>query len=371
MNYFSSYTSNTCAGSGNQLLFDTPVGVRRTGRLYYKITHGGTYHYSILFSNTVDSTFGDGSQCRRNVPGGHWQIIQARIGKTACIGTNFTALSAANELNRHVGDFQPILFDEKPGRDVLPGAMFHSDPVPVSFAEGEYLCLEITYTGCGIPYHEESQLPVFIRQGDDWVYSKHLPFASMIGCDRKAAARIGYLGDSITQGCGTGMNTYTHWNAVLSNLLGPNYAYWNLGLGYARANDMATDGTWLYRAKQNDLVVLCCGVNDIGYGHSEAQIREDITRVVTLLNDAGVSVILQTIPPFDYSGDNIEKWLHLNQYIRTTLSKKVEMVFDVVPYLCQDADHPHLAKFGGHSNADGCRVWADALFRAIRENQLL
>ena len=47
-----------------------------------------------------------------------------------------------------------------------------------------------------------------------WHYCKHMPFASMVGCARPVEKRIGYMGDSITQDCGTGVNTYTHWNAV-------------------------------------------------------------------------------------------------------------------------------------------------------------
>ena len=56
MDYFKHYSSNTYAGSGNQLYFDMQDGEVRTGRILYKIAVFGEYEYSILFSNIMDST---------------------------------------------------------------------------------------------------------------------------------------------------------------------------------------------------------------------------------------------------------------------------------------------------------------------------
>ena len=67
----------------------------------------------------------------------------------------------------------------------------------------------------------------------------------------------------------------------------------------------------------------------------------------------------------------IGKWLRVNEYIRQTLSKKAALVFDVVPWLQQDEERPHMAKFVGHPNAEGCAVWADALYDALTDSGLL
>lgn len=369
--YFSRFTSNTCAGSGNQLLFDTE---KRTGRLFYKITAGGVYDYSILFSNTVDSTFADGARCHSDVLGGNWEILEARIA--ACpadaLGPEVESDAAAMAINSQEFVFVPLTFGGRVGKQVAPGEFFASDPVALSFEKGDYLCLELTYAGTGIPYHEESQLPLYIQENGTWRYCKHLPFASMVGCARPVKARIGFLGDSITQGCGTGVNTYRHWNAVLADQLGEDYAFWNLGLGYGRASDGAADGVWLYRAKQNDIVTVCYGVNDIFHGGGdEAQIKNNLGKIVDCLNAAGVRVVLQTIPPFDYEGENIALWQRVNAYICTVLSQKAALVFDVVPHLCRDTEHPHMAKYGGHPDAAGCAVWADALLEALMTSGLL
>ena len=153
--------------------------------------------------------------------------------------------------------------------------------------------------------------------------------------------------------------------------LGSRYAYWNLGLGYGRASDAATDGVWLSRAKHNDIVVVCYGVNDLLQIGDEQQLKADLEKIVDCLNAAEVKVVLQTIPPFDYEGERIGKWQRVNDHIRQTLSKKAALVFDVVPWLQQDEAHPHMAKFVGHPNEEGCAVWANALYDALINSGLL
>ena len=372
MEYFKRFSSNTCAGSGNQLLFGT-AGEIRTGRLYYKVYAPGRFSYSVLFSNTVDSTFADGSLCCRNTPGGNWEILEAKAAACpgALLGADVESKEAAGQINGAELPFVRLTFDGSLNRQIAPGEFFSTDSVELTFAPGDYLCLELTFRGEGIPYHEESQLPLYIKGKDGWRYCKHLPFASMVGCDREVKQRIGFLGDSITQGCGTGVNTYVHWNAVLAQKLGAQYAYWNLGLGYGRANDGAADGVWLNRAKHTDLVVVCYGVNDLFLIGDEELLKADLEKIVDCLNAAGVRTVLQTIPPFDYEGENIGRWLRVNEYIRNTLSKKAALVFDVVPWLRQDEQRPHMAKYVGHPNAEGCAVWADALYDALVGSGLL
>lgn len=367
MSYFSRFTSNTCAGSGNQLLCATQ---KSTGRLYYKIYAGGSFAYSVLFSNTVDSTYGDGSLCRRNVRGGNWEILEAKtaVCPADALGADVESDGAAQVINSRALSFVPLTFGGETGKKVVPGEFFSSDPVELTFEKGDYLCLELTYAGTGIPYHEESQLPVYVKEGERWHYCKHLPFASMVGCDRPVEKRIGYLGDSITQGCGTGVNTYCHWNAVLAEKLGQNYAHWNLGIGYGRGNDAATDGAWLYRAKQNDIVVVCYGVNDILHENSEQQLMTDLETIVDRLGEAGVKVVLQTVPPFDYEGEQIGIWQRVNRHIRTVLAQKAAMVFDVVPYLSLGPEQSHMSKYGPHPDGAGCAVWAQALYEALESS---
>lgn len=370
MKYFEKYTSNTCAGSGNQLFFCMPKGKVRVGRVFYKIFHGGEYHYSILFSNIMDSTYANGAVSHKNLICDSWNIHSAKIGKCREISSEkeLSEMTVADsaEADITVLDLKEITFDGKRERCVMPGEFFCSDPIKLSFEKNEYLCLEITFSGKMIPYHEESMLPVFVNDGEGWKYSREMPFASMIGCDRPVKARIAYLGDSITQGIGAPYNSYLHWNALLSEKIGENYSFWNLGIGYGRANDAASDGAWLYKAKQNDIIFVCYGVNDIRQGEPEEQIKHDLNYIVDILKIAGKTVILQTVPPFDYNEKNREIWERINEYIKTDLRGKVDMLFDNVPCL-GEKDAPYMAKFGGHPSAEGSAIWANEFFEELKK----
>lgn len=369
LKFFENFSSNTCAGSGNQHIFFSDEKAIRTGRIFYKIFCVGEYNYSLLFSNITDSTFSDGSVSHKNLVCDSWKILNAKIGRADknFFADTFDVCLMERRVNEKEIELFPITFDGNTEKNVAPGEFFSSDPLKISFDENDYLCLEITFCGKMIPYHEESIIPVFVKTENGFVYSKKMPFVSMIGCDRPVSKKIAFLGDSITQGIGTPLNSYTHWNSVLSQKLGKGFAFWNLGLGFARANDMASDGAWAFKAKQNDIVIICYGVNDILQGSDENQIKTDIEKIVDIFISEGKKVILQTVPPFDYKDDKITVWKNVNDYIKTVLSKKVSLIFDTVPVLCESEDKPYNAKFGGHPNEDGCKAWADALYDFIKE----
>ena len=208
MKWFETYCSNTLGAGGNQLIFSTE-GKEMTGRIYYKIFAGGTYNYSLLFSNIMDSTYKFGEESHCNKICDEWELLEAKVG--IC---KKTSLERAGE----VENFTPLTFGGQVSKTVMPGEFFTSDPVKLCAEKNDYLCFEVRYKGNMIPYHWESILPVFTRQGGAFVPDKRVPFPGMIGCDRKVAKRIGYLGDSITQGVGTPPNAYTHWNALCSLL---------------------------------------------------------------------------------------------------------------------------------------------------------
>lgn len=362
MDFFEKYTSNSLAGSSNQLFFEMQNTEIRTGRIFYKIFKGGTFGYSLLFSNTIDSTFDDGSISQCNLICDTWEIIEARVGKCSSVPSGDFVMQDANSINERVSDFVTLKFSGNTYKLVTKGELFCSDEFQYSFEDGDFLCLEITFKGTKIPYHEESLLPIYNKTQNGWQYCKKMPIACMIGCNRNVEKKVAYLGDSITQGIGTPLNSYSHWNSLLSDKLGYKNAYWNLGIGFGRASDLASDGSWLYKAKQNDIVVLCIGVNDIMQGCQFHEIICDLERIVDLLKKENVKVVLQTIPPFDYTGFNIKKWLELNLYIKKCLSKKVDGVFDVVPCLCESTENTQVAKYGGHPNIEGCKKWAEELY---------
>lgn len=365
MNYFEKYSSNTIAGSSNQLIFSSNTD---TSRVFYKVTNAGEYNYSFLFTNTIDSTYANGAVCQKNVVCSEWEILGARatVVSGEALNVNLTSAEGATELNGKIDGFKELLFDGKSTRTVAPAEIFSSDEITLNAREGDYVCVELTYKGEVLPYHEEIIIPVYRKTDTGWEYNKKMPVPSMVGIDKSFKAKIGFIGDSITQGIGVPLNHYTHWNAVLANALGNDYAYWNLGIGFGRANDIATLGAWFNKALKNDILVVCYGVNDIMQGFSMEQVKNDIETTVTALKKAGKTVVLQTVPPFNYNPEQRARWEGVNDYIKNTLSDVVDLVFDTVPHLGVSMDEPHMAKYGGHPNEEGCAIWGKALYEAVK-----
>ncbi len=369
MEFFTRFTSNSLAGSGNQHWFASDADRIYTGRIYYKITHSGTFPYSLLFSNIIDSTFADGSvsHCNRILPG--WEILCAKLGKCAADSIGLDFADQAASVNAAAHSFRPVTFRGQTAKTVAPGEFFSTDPLEMTFESGEYLCLELTFRGHQLPYHEETLLPVYRKAEDAWIFDKRVPCPSMIGCARPVRRRVGFIGDSITQGIGAPPNSYLGWNAQLAEKLPADLACWNLGLGYGRAADLASGGAWLYKALQNDVLIVCYGVNDLfQYADAEVLIRH-LDTIVRYLTQAGKTVFLQTIPPFDYPDPLIPLWKRVNDHIRTVLASQTAGVFDVVPHLGQP-DAPHMAKYGGHPDTAGCTVWARALYSYLADQPL-
>lgn len=360
MKYFEEYSSNTIAAGGNQLYFASEE--KRTCRVFYKVAAGGTYVYSLLFSNIMDSTYVDGSISHKNLICMPWHIHSACIARCGKLDWHGEEKCPAVTLE----DSKALAFDGKSEKSVAPGEFFACDGVEMHFEAGEYLCLEMTVSGAMLPYHEESILPIFIKDGENWAYDKRMPLPGMVGCSRKTEKKIGFFGDSITQGIGTAPNAYAHWNAVAAQGLGETYAFWNLGIGYGRANDAASDGAWMYKAKHNDAVVVCFGVNDIMQGFKEEQVKKDLMTIVKTLKSAGVKVIVQTVPPFDYMGDKIGIWQRVNTFVKEEIAKLADGIFDAAAVLSLSEAEPHKAKYGGHPDEEGCKVWGEALAPVLK-----
>ena len=363
MSYFKTYVSNTFAGSANQHVFSMNEGEVRTSRVFYKITEGGEYKYSLLYSSIIDGSF------RRigtpNTICDEWKIHKARVGKCC----NFPDEKAVEDVDLdrdcEIKWLAKLTFDSKKSYTPDGGELFCTDPVPLSFEKGEYICVELTFSGAILPHHPEIQVPVYIFKDEKWVYGVETPVPCMIGCNRRIKERVAYLGDSITQGCGAGINSYKHWNATLSELLGGERAYWNLGIGYGKVSDPASDGAHMFKALQNDTVFVCYGVNDINSGKDADTVIKELHFVVDKLKENGCRVILQTTPPFDYPEERRIVWEEVNRRIKGEFADKAERIFDCVPIL-GEKDAPHMAKYGGHPNADGCTLWANALYEEIK-----
>ncbi len=353
MDYFRTYVSNTLAGSGNQTFVtpeDPDAPVRSVA--FYRLFAEGEYHYSLLYSNVMDSTYSNGAHSRCNLICDQWKILSLKIGVCDAIDAE------------HLPVMRQVTFDGRPKKTVMPGEFFATDPILLN-GHG-YLAVELTCSGPMLPTHVESIISGYIYKDGAWVLCPDFPHPSMIGCDRPVRRRIGYIGDSITQGIGTPRDAYTHWNAVLSDKLGKENAYWNLGLGYGRGHDAASDGAWLFKAKQNDIAVVCFGVNDLYQTGDAGQIKADLACIADRLHKAGLKVVMQTVPPFNYSGSMVEKWRDINAFVLRELAQQCELVFDNVPILGDEAPNEMKARYGGHPDETGCALWGSALFDAVK-----
>lgn len=343
--FYDTYSSDCAAGCGNQLLTRLEAPVTKTGRCWFRLSHGGE-NYALLFSNQIDSTYDDGSISCANDVGGDWMIEAIRLGLCKAAGET-------------PATWHTLTFAGETERKVTGKAPFATDPVRLNAKAGAYLCYEITLTGSCYPYHEEAVLGM-------WP-DKQIPLPLMIGCDRKVEERIGFLGDSITQGCGTEDDSYTHWVAKIGEKLPEGVSVWNLGIGYAQASDAATDGSWLARAKMCDRVHVCFGVNDVLRGRKAEAIIEDLQTILSKLKEAGCRVILLTLPPFDLEGEQKLQWQRANRVIREELRKQADGLFDIAAVLGQPVPNEHRSLYGGHPNAEGCQAVADAYLQQMKK----
>lgn len=341
--FYKQFASDCTAGCGNQLLARLDAPVTKTGRCWFRLRGGGE-NYALLFSNQIDSTYDDGSISKANDVGGDWKIENMRVGLCPAWGEEpetWCTVTFDGDLQKQVSGPEP----------------FASDAIALHAKAGEWLCYEITLTGSCYPYHEEAVLKM--------EPNKRIPLPLMIGCDRKVAERIGFLGDSITQGCGTEDDSYTHWVAKIAESLPETFSVWDLGIGYARACDAATDGGWLRRAKQCHTVHVCFGVNDTLRDRKAEDILKDLETIVTKLKETGCKVILLTLPPFDLEGEQRLVWQTVNRTVREKLWKKADGLFDIAAVLGQPEPNENRCIYGGHPDAVGCALVAEAYLKQM------
>ena len=136
MSYFKKYASNTYAGSANQHVFSMDEGEVRTSRAFYRISAGGEYKYSLLYSSITDGSF------RRigkpNTVADEWKIIGARVGRCTSFPVD-TDVSAIDVEATEVAWLERLTFDGE--RSYIPdgGELFCTDAVTLYFDKGDYI----------------------------------------------------------------------------------------------------------------------------------------------------------------------------------------------------------------------------------------
>jgi len=341
------YSSATVLSTAANYIIERSEAFTHTYRTYVRLREQGNLELRFWFSNEVDSTWDRGEVARGGQPGGDW-LIEAAF--------------AADGGTRRDGSVNPdsrvpVTFGGSTSRLVRPGETFWSDPVELTLPEGHDLAFTWTIaagSGRSVPYNVEQMLVTAFdapgKHAEDagaeafTLSEKKLVMPAWIGYRKNVKRRMVFFGDSITQGVRTAVDGYEYWVARIADGLGPDHGVWNLGSGWARAYDAATDTAWLHKARQGDQVLIALGVNDIDIGERSAeQLLGDLTRIVSILksNNPAVDIVMFTVPPFNFSGERERVWRRVNETLRTAPPAGVDRVFDIAAVLSQQAPQEH------------------------------
>ena len=358
---FEIYQSNSITPSACNYALKSADGspVRTTFKGVYKIQEFGELEYKFYFSNNVDSTFSNGSHSYRNMPTESYKIISATVGVSSKI-------TGAGDIQ----DPKALTFGGSTSRDVAGGEMFWSDAITINVPDGYYLIFQWTveYTVIAATNSEDSVCFFYDdSRGGKLLTATSAPMPALIGAKRENALRVAFIGDSITMGIGAGSKDHKFWAAQITELAGTDISFWNLGLGYARADDAANSPSWLEKAKNNDVIVICFGVNDINSGpyqfsgqRSADQITTDINTIATTCKEAGCEVIIFSTPPYTYSNSTkIGVWQELTGKLKTLAETNGYDFFDFAAIL-GSPNNPATPAYGGHPNQTGCKAVAEA-----------
>ncbi|MGO4371176.1 SGNH/GDSL hydrolase family protein [Paenibacillus sp. MCAF20] len=347
----STYTSVTALSSAANFMYRPTGETTITFRTYVKPREYGALRLKLWHSNAVDSTWSDGTESKASDKGGAWRIESCTIGDG---GLHSDGAAQA-------GSLHTITFNGDASKQVLPGERFWSDPVDLFIPEGHSLVFTWAIAAYGpedgIPYNTETLLASAYEAAGN-LAAQHsaegfLPagnrqvLPSMIAYERSIDKHLVFLGDSITQGVRTEKDGYSFWSARIAEGLAPSIGVWNIGSGWARAYDLTPESPWLYKAKQGNEVAICLGVNDIGTGNRSAeQLIGDLTSIIEQLNAANheTSLILFTLPAFNFEGAHEEVWRTVNEWIRQQAPSRVDRVFDIAKALGQAAPHENKLK---------------------------
>lgn len=359
---FDTYVSNTYVATGNNFVVKKANEV--TYRAYFPLEEYGELEYAFYFSNTVDSTYkADGKQAFAGKEGGEYEISSAYV----CDG----GTGPDDEITSRT----EVTFDGAGSKKVAPAETFWSDPVTLNIPEDHYLVWEWTVTGKDIPCNKMSNLTstTSSKNGSDFTYCDDVPLPLLIGAKRDVKYRVTAIGDSITQGCMTDFMAYEFWAARIAKELGSDYAFWNCGLGWARASDCSQKGNWLGRALNSDIMIVAFGTNDIvsgeygGDGGNNAdEVNGYISTILEQSQAAGCKTILFNAPPQDYDEEHEAVRTALNDTEKQTAEKYGAEYFDFAAQL-STPENPACALYGGHPNGEGGEAVCKAFMKQFAE----
>lgn len=308
------YVSGILSGTSHNTAIPQSVEGAVTYTAYMRPAAFGAARWRFCYHNAVDSTWADGSATLPDTPGTGFTVLAAR--------------ASAADGDKRVICSVPLDFSGE--RELW------SSTAELCIPSGGYLVFEWTLrippAPHVVPATPDSRL-LTLKDGVPTDEAVPLPDLCAILSSSKV---FGFLGDSITQGCGTEQDTFSAWSMRAGAALPDGWTPWNLGLGFGRASDAAQRGIWLRKAASCDALNVCFGVNDLLHGGTtEASLSASLDAIVNgvyALNPA-CRIILCTVPPFNMAPPQEAMREAVNGRIRRRPAH-VELVYDFSAPLC-------------------------------------
>jgi lysophospholipase L1-like esterase len=296
------------------------------------------------------------------------------------------------------GTVRPVTFGGPVGTVVPPGADVVSEPVPVVAEAGRPLAVSLVLpqTPQVVAEHPVAlQTSYLSGPGDASLDDDGAAFGTPLGswlvltgvevlAPRPVNAVVA-MGDSITDGVGSGSDTDTRWSDALSDRLarrGGAGSMAVLNAGISRNELLANRGlvggdSPLVRIGREVVdvpgatdVVLHIGTNDVAAGRSAEEIVGGLERFADLARASGRRVFLTTITPSDFGDHGTPRAIavreQVNRWVREQGAAHADGVFDFAAAVADPGDPTRLfdrydAGDGLHLSGAGYRALADAV----------
>jgi len=264
----------------------------------------------------------------------------------------------------------PLTFSGRPIVKIPANAIVLSDPVKLDVPPGGDLTVSIYIpdTALGAGVHYSSQQTSWVSAGDKTaaaILTEPTPIPSWVfltGVDvlaPESAGSIVAIGDSITDGARSSMETNHRWPNFLATRLashkgGAKFSVVNMGIGGNRIlTDAGASGINALARFETDVlaqpgvryVIILEGINDIGHsGPTETPVSADdliagLTQMIERAHEHGIKVIGATLTPFEgeaqssrgyYTPEKAKIRDAVNQWIRTAKAYDGVIDFDKV-----------------------------------------
>jgi lysophospholipase L1-like esterase len=294
------------------------------------------------------------------------------------------------------GTAVPVPFDGRSDAVVAPGDELVSDPVPVVAEAGRPLAVSLVLTSTPDVVAEHPvalQTSYLSGSGDYSLDDEGAAFGTPIGSwmvltgvDVLAARRVNAvvaMGDSITDGVGSGLDADSRWSDALSDRLarrGGVATMSVLNAGISRNELLADRGqaggdSPLTRIGREVVdvpgatdVVLHIGTNDIAAGRSGPEIIDGFVRFAGLARSAGKRVYLTTITPSDAGPHGTARAAEardeVNRWVRRRGAEHADGVFDFAAAVADPGQPGRL--LGRYDSGDGLHL-SEAGYRALAD----